>query len=76
MSKQTPKERTEDRIKRHAIQETWSLRLDNLPMSRRSFCDKYKLNDSVLCRYSRGKTLAGWLWINKVEAALRLELGE
>lgn len=63
----------DDAIERMNIQETWSERLDKMNRSRRSFCKDHNIDVSVLCRFERLKMAAGWVWINRMENALKAE---
>lgn len=64
----------EDQVKRMEIQKTWKERLNGvLSGNRTAFCEKYGLNNSVLCRYEQMSISAGWESINKIENALKSE---
>lgn len=66
-------EKLDDAIERMNIQETWTERLDKLTKSRRAFCKDHSIDTSVLCRFEKLNMAAGWVWINRMENALKAE---
>lgn len=67
----------QDQVNRMELQKTWSERLDKIMGGNRTaFCERYDLNNVILCRYERLNIAAGWDAINKIEKAIKKEEGK